>query len=80
MVVMVTLVVKHVTCVLKIERNPCSLNPRSSPLTLSSEALEIPLCVCVCVCVFFLFFFCVPQLYLWGSPLLGEIIAYVTVF
>ena len=25
------------------------------------------------------FFFCVPQLYLWGSPLLGEIFAYVTV-
>ena len=23
---------------------------------------------------------CVPQLYLWGSPLLGEIFAYVTVF
>ena len=30
--------------------------------------------------VFFWFFFCVPQLYLWGSPLLGEIFAYVTVF
>ena len=29
--------------------------------------------------VFFFFFF-VPQLYLWGSPLLGEIFAYVTVF
>ena len=27
-----------------------------------------------CVCV------CVPQLYLWGSPLLGEIFANVTVF
>ena len=26
------------------------------------------------------FFFHVPQLYLWGSPLLGEIFAYVTVF
>ena len=26
------------------------------------------------------FFFCVPQQYLWGSPLLGEIFAYVTVF
>ena len=25
-------------------------------------------------------FFRVPQLYLWGSPLLGEIFAYVTVF
>ena len=25
-------------------------------------------------------FFCVPQLYLWGSPFLGEIFAYVTVF
>ena len=32
----------------------------------------------VCCCCFF--FFCVPQLYLWGSPLLGEIFAYVTVF
>ena len=31
-------------------------------------------------CKVFLFFFCVPQLYLWGSPLLGEIFAYVTVF
>ena len=29
---------------------------------------------------FFFFFFCVPQLYLWGSPLLGEIFACVTVF
>ena len=29
---------------------------------------------------FFFFFFFVPQLYLWGSPLLGEIFAYVTVF
>ena len=28
----------------------------------------------------FFFFFCVPQLYLWGSPFLGEIFAYVTVF
>ena len=28
----------------------------------------------------FFFFFCVPQLHLWGSPLLGEIFAYVTVF
>ena len=27
----------------------------------------------------FFFFFCVPQLYLWGSPFLGEIFAYVTV-
>ena len=35
----------------------------------------------VCLFVFFvLFFFCVPRLYLWGSPLLGEIFAYVTVF
>ena len=30
--------------------------------------------------VFWGFFLCVPQLYLWGSPLLGEIFAYVTVF
>ena len=30
--------------------------------------------------VFGFVFFCVPQLYLWGSPLLGEIFAYVTVF
>ena len=43
--------------------------------------------VCLfCFCCFFFvfvfgcFFFCVPQLYLWGSPLLGEIFAYVTVF
>ena len=28
----------------------------------------------------FFVLFCVPQLYLWGSPLLGEIFAYVTVF
>ena len=27
----------------------------------------------------FVFFFCVPQLYLWDSPFLGEIFAYVTV-
>ena len=30
--------------------------------------------------LFFFFFFCVPQLFLWGSPLLGEIFAYVPVF
>ena len=30
------------------------------------------------ICGFFFFF--VPQLYLWGSPLFGEIFAYVTVF
>ena len=30
--------------------------------------------------VLFCFCFCVPQLYLWGSPLLGEIFSYVTVF
>ena len=29
---------------------------------------------------FLFFFFGVPQLYLWASPLLGEIFAYVTVF
>ena len=34
----------------------------------------------VCLFVFFVLFFCFPQLYLWGSPLLGEIFAYVTVF
>ena len=28
----------------------------------------------------FFFFFCVPQLYLWGSPFFGEIFAYVTIF
>ena len=28
----------------------------------------------------FFFFFGIPQLNLWGSPLLGEIFAYVTVF
>ena len=34
-----------------------------------------------CCCFFLSFFvFCVPQLYLWGSPLLGEIFAYVPVF
>ena len=38
--------------------------------------------VLFCSALFFFsfFFFCVPQLYLWGSPLLGEIFAYVTVF
>ena len=29
---------------------------------------------------FTFFFFCIPQLYLWGSPFWGEIFAYVTVF
>ena len=29
---------------------------------------------------FLVLFFCVPQLYLWGSPLWGEIFAYGTVF
>ena len=36
--------------------------------------------LCLCCFLFFFFFFFVPQLYLWGSPLLGEIFAYVTVF
>ena len=31
-------------------------------------------------CFVLFFVFCVPQLYLWGSPFLGEIFAYVTVF
>ena len=30
-------------------------------------------------CLFVCLFFGVPQLYLWGSPFLGEIFAYVTV-
>ena len=34
----------------------------------------------VCSFCLWIFFFGVPQLYLWGSPLLGEIFAYVTVF
>ena len=29
----------------------------------------VGLFVCLFVIVFFFFFFCVPQLYLWGSPL-----------
>ena len=32
------------------------------------------------ITLFFFFFFCVPQLYLWGSTLLDEIFACVTVF
>ena len=32
------------------------------------------------ICTHSFFFFCVPQLYLWGSPLWGEIFAYVNVF
>ena len=43
--------------------------------------LAVVECECrCCIPVFFVLFFCVPQLYLWGSPLLGEIFAYVTVF
>ena len=30
--------------------------------------------------IYYFNFFGVPQLYLWGSPLLGEIFAYVTIF
>ena len=33
---------------------------------------------CCCFCLFC--FFCVPQLYLCGSPLMGEIFAYVIVW
>ena len=47
-------------------------------------SLKIPTKYLACIdrydFFFFFFFFCVPQLYLWGSPLLGEIFAYVTVF
>ena len=34
----------------------------------------------VVIIIFLLFVCCVPQLYLWGSPLLGAIFAYVTFF
>ena len=37
-------------------------------------------CLFAVVVLFLFLFFCVPQLCLWGSPLLGEIFAYVTVF
>ena len=47
-----------------------------SPKTLSDETVHQGL---VCAHMHS-FFFCVPQLDLWGSPLLGEIFAYVTVF
>ena len=41
---------------------------------------EVFFFVCLFVCLFFVVvFFCVPQLCLWGSPLFGEIFAYVTV-
>ena len=33
-----------------------------------------------CCCIITIFFVCVPQLSLWGSPFLGEIFTYVTVF
>ena len=48
-----------------------------------SKQLVVTGSSCVSFGVFFVFFFvffCVSQLYLWGSPLLGEIFAYVTVF
>ena len=35
---------------------------------------------CCFLLLLLLLLFCVPQLYLWGSPLLDEIFAYVTVF
>ena len=49
------------------------------PFLLNSWVCERWLCVLVNF-FFFFFFLCVPQLYLWGSPLFGEIFAYVTVF
>ena len=45
-----------------------------------TSLLDFCLFVFVFVFVFVFCFFFVPQLYLWGSPLLGEIFAYVTVF
>ena len=50
---------------------PCGTGPQTSNHTLQSCPTFDALFVCL---------FCVPQLYLWGSPLLGEIFAYVTVF
>ena len=51
---------------------------KSGKLSVTS-LIKLGLCL-VMRFFFFFFFFCVPQLYLWGSPLLGEIFAYVTVF
>ena len=47
--------------------------------TKMSRITCLSLIVCL-FCLFFFFFFLVPQLYLWGSPFLDEIFAYVTVF
>ena len=44
------------------------------------QALSSPITLGGPFTYFFFLFFCVPQLYLWGSPFLGEIFAYVTVF
>ena len=52
----------------------------SSPRYHFELKLSKPLHRACTIFFFFFFFFCVPQLYLWGSPLLGEIFAYVTVF
>ena len=52
-------------------------NPRQ---TETSATVIVPWPVWLHCNFFFFFFFCVPQLYLWGSPLLGEIFAYVIVF
>ena len=53
---------------------------RASPRALSLAAHRTPLRLRPALFFFFFFFFCVPQLYLRGSPLSGEIFAYVTVF
>ena len=55
----------------------CSDGPVFCSIRVSSGSCVVGVCVCN---GFFWGFFCVPQLYLWGSPLLGEIFAYVTVF
>ena len=45
-----------------------------------AKVMEAVLAAAAMAVVMVFFFFFVPQLYLWGSPFLGEISAYVTFF
>ena len=56
-----------------------AISPLTAELFLDNTQLYF-LFFLVGVFLFGFFFVCVPQLYLWGLPLLGEIFAYVTVF
>ena len=57
-----------------------AINHNIFQVTTVNNVIIVTMIIIIMIAFFFFFFFCVPQLYLWGSPFLGEIFAYVTIF